>query len=526
MFTKILDSTPNNVLSRKTVGNLNCNPLDFFPYPEIRPQQKRAIEEIHSAFQKGKRIIVLEGPCGSGKSAIINTFTRMFKTAHVITPLKLLQSQYMSDFPGEMADVRGKSNYECCLDRERKSQVRSFTGEPERIKNCSNGPCSKPKFDKKANEKTCVLNHKILNDTVSFFDGHTTSDDHGNAIQFFGCEYQVAKAIARLSPTAVHNFDSFLYQNMNQSSQWDIRPLLAVDEAHNIESKLINFMSVSVSEEHLLPGDFLDCSISNGEEFCKFFCQDKPYSYFDMYQYFDNDDVYFQKSGESDSSERFTRARFLYAKCKYFQAKGDEKEARIASESFERIQRIWGHIEYAKANNLESDFFFEILEIPNKSPILKGSPLYAGFFIKKIIEYGQRIILASATILNFELYCNSIGINPKDAVFIRLESEFPKETRILKKRFVGKMNYRNKEVTLPKLVNEINFILSEHSNEKGVIHSHTVANSKFIYDELYRKYRHRLLIRDNFGWNKDEMINHHINSPDPTVIIDPGCEGT
>jgi len=48
----------------------------YFPYKEIRPAQKKAIDDILNAFEGGKKYFVLEAGTGVGKSAIGITVSR------------------------------------------------------------------------------------------------------------------------------------------------------------------------------------------------------------------------------------------------------------------------------------------------------------------------------------------------------------------------------------------------------------------------------------------------------------------
>ena len=91
--------------------------LDFFPISESMPSarngQKAVLKEIDKVFRSGKKLIILEGPVGCGKSAIAMTLAKAFGSAHIITPLKSLQNQYFSDFGNDIVLMKGRSSYPC-----------------------------------------------------------------------------------------------------------------------------------------------------------------------------------------------------------------------------------------------------------------------------------------------------------------------------------------------------------------------------------------------------------------------------
>jgi len=107
--------------------------LEFFPKPSFYPGQKEALQEIDAHFQSGKKIVILEGPTGSGKSACAVALARKYG-GYMLTSQKLLQTQYENDFP-ELGVLRGRNAYLCsvtdgyadvapCVVKKRRAEVR------------------------------------------------------------------------------------------------------------------------------------------------------------------------------------------------------------------------------------------------------------------------------------------------------------------------------------------------------------------------------------------------------------------
>ena len=89
-------------------------PPASFPFPSFRAGQGEALERAREAFAEGKRFVVVEAPTGAGKSAIAVALAREAKSAYVLTNQKILQDQYVTDFP-DLAVMKGRANYDCLV---------------------------------------------------------------------------------------------------------------------------------------------------------------------------------------------------------------------------------------------------------------------------------------------------------------------------------------------------------------------------------------------------------------------------
>ena len=81
-------------------------------YPP-RPEQKKIINEIIEAIEMGFKNIIVEAGTGTGKSAIATTIARYIGNSYILTMTKQLQNQYLDDFDYMLAEIKGKSNYNC-----------------------------------------------------------------------------------------------------------------------------------------------------------------------------------------------------------------------------------------------------------------------------------------------------------------------------------------------------------------------------------------------------------------------------
>ena len=74
--------------------------LEFFPYPEIRPQQREILLEIEKAWDTYD-VFVIVAPTALGKSAISLTIGKWAGNASILTPTNMLVRQFSDEFETE-----------------------------------------------------------------------------------------------------------------------------------------------------------------------------------------------------------------------------------------------------------------------------------------------------------------------------------------------------------------------------------------------------------------------------------------
>lgn len=197
----------------------------FFPHTKPRPSQEQALDFIIEQFLgNDNEYVVTELGTGVGKSAIAVTLARWFNanhdvlreldavnfektTSYILTSQKILQDQYVRDFPELIVDLRSSSNFSC-------SWAQNQTcAETLRIKNTL----------KKKNPDI------VLCDPTS------------------ECGYKAAKNKFASSIIGVSNY-SFMLSSAVYGKNLKPRELLILDEAHNIESEVRRWATVQVNE--------------------------------------------------------------------------------------------------------------------------------------------------------------------------------------------------------------------------------------------------------------------------------------
>jgi len=149
-------------------------------------------------------------------------------------------------------------------------------------------------------------------------------------------------------------------------------------------------------------------------------------------------------------------------------------------------------------------------------------PLTATLFADDILfSKADKVLLMSATILDFPTFMRNLGINPKDAACLAVDSEFPLENRPIFFKPCGNMGFRHKAKTLPRMAEFLAKILRKYATKKGIVHTHSYENNRYFIDFLRAEFGFRIITHDNSKGSRDRAVMEHISSPEPTVLFSP-----
>ncbi|MGH3452742.1 MAG: helicase C-terminal domain-containing protein, partial [Haloechinothrix sp.] len=149
-------------------------------------------------------------------------------------------------------------------------------------------------------------------------------------------------------------------------------------------------------------------------------------------------------------------------------------------------------------------------------------PLNVASFSSEIFNKGSKILIMSATILDYQSFCKSLGLAPKNVEFIKAGSDFPETRRPIHPMNVQRLNQstlQDPEVR-SKIAKSIDEIMSMHKNYKGIIHTTSYVQNNFIIKNLSEQNADRLISTDPYI-PREEIISKHIKSNEPTVLISP-----
>ena len=164
-----------------------------------------------------------------------------------------------------------------------------------------------------------------------------------------------------------------------------------------------------------------------------------------------------------------------------------------------------------------------ILETWNESEYLfeadkKGitfMPLKVDKLSNHLFKYADKVILMSATIIDPNNFCRSLGISKFK--YIEAESSFDAKNAPIYCNTKVKLNYHNLKRSLPKVVKQIKEICEFHKSDKGIIHTHNNTITSFLAGSLTDR---RFLIREP-GVRNEEILEQHYVNDEPTVLISP-----
>jgi len=440
--------------------------LQYFPMTSPRPKQEEAINFILNAFAEGKRFVLAELPTGVGKSAIGITVARYLNStllpdttglfapgAWFVTTQKILQDQYLRDFEKlGMRSVKSSSNYACTFHK----------------------------------NHTCEQSQQLLKTADEDSPFHKKCS--------FNCVYKHAKRDFREAQLSVTNFP-YMLTDANFSKNMTARALLVIDEAHNIEGEVGRFVEVAVSEKFAHLVTKLNIPDLKTEQ--------QAHDWIEQ--------VYCPKVIEHCSHMEKTVNKLL-------KDKGNLKDFPVVARQLDLLKSHRTKLEQFLDNYSQDNWVFEMLEGDEGSGRkIQFKTIDVGAYTQDtLFKLGERVLMMSATVLNKEAFCCSIGLKPDDVAFITAPSPFPPENRPILFFPAGPMGRDHIDRTLPKLAKMVTEILANHKKEKGIIHCRTYNIAQYLKRTLKDS---RLLIHGSD--DRDEVLARHIASTKPTVLLSP-----
>ncbi|WP_232686932.1 helicase C-terminal domain-containing protein [Halobacterium zhouii] len=176
----------------------------------------------------------------------------------------------------------------------------------------------------------------------------------------------------------------------------------------------------------------------------------------------------------------------------------------------------------------ELDWFVEDYENPESATewVVDASersvtvkPMNPERYLKHTVwDRANNFALLSATILNKEAFCRSVGLDPSNVALVDVEHTFPVENRPLYDVTRGKMTYEDRDSTLPKLAETVVQVMAKHPDEKGLIHAHSYDIAEKLGAELEA---HGVgdRVRTHDSDTRDAELERWKASDDPEVFV-------
>ena len=433
----------------------------FFPFDYPRHDQREVIEKILTAFDSGKRHVILSAPTGSGKSVIAVTVANALRNknfsfhSEIITSQKCLQEQYFHDL--NIPIVYGKSNYTCKLSP---------------VLNCECGVCGGSK------QKAC-------ND----------------------CPYTLAISAARQASICSTNYAFFLQRNKFYAANNSLyADFIVFDECHNLEQEILQMCTFKITDERL---QYLGYNTKG---------------YIPVHGTSEENLIAWLNDVKAGLKIEIVKVGHLLQKIDIFNSlskngKISPNELREHKKVHARLKGIVSYInqisllleQYQEGNRFIATFGNKEIEFK----LLHGSSLFQKYVSNSAVYF----LHMSATILSKEQHCKNLGIDLDDAEYISCESRFPLYNRPVFYNPIGSMAFKDKRNTIPKMVKRVDEILTQYKNDKGIIHTISYELTEAMIAGISNKNNWRILVPR--PGNRQEVLNHFYTSDEPLVLMSP-----
>jgi Rad3-related DNA helicase len=445
-----------------------------------REEQTKALDYIKNVLDKkpDNKFFLLNMPVGIGKSHLAVMISDYItgkilpgSKVDIITAGKLLQDQYENTYD-EIKSLRGKDNYECVQYA------------------CS---CEKGKEFNRLNKSKCEF-----------------------------CPYDTAKLSYMTGDVSLTNFHLYLINAVYGNSMMKDRDsrLLIVDEAHEFDDVMSDFISIKITETIIKKFKFTNekeiikqlkgvVNIETYIDFLKYFLDQIMNTMVEIETFLSSG-----RSGDKNSAKRDSRDMKINSILDI--ESNDVKFMQLVSDLRQYSTKISVFInEYEQTPNnwvVESSYNDKL-----KINELSLEPIWAKDYLEKFIwSRYDIVVLMSGTILDKKLFSDINGIDAEKAVYYSVPSPFAVENRKVIYMPLGKMSYTKKEETFKKFVPFFGKLMKKYPDVKGIIHTNSFELSKWIEDSVKDS---RLVFHTSA--NKEEMLRHHFTTEKPTIIVSP-----
>jgi len=446
-----------------------------FPFKSVRPSQEAILKELEAVLQS-KKFIILEAPVGFGKSAVAVALCKYLGSAHILTATKQLQDQYSSNF--HYPTIKGKGNFQC--------HVRTTSGA---LLPCSMGRCL---VDWDLNDCPHYLSFEEYKQHKNNSCSRDSKCEHLKDRK--QCTYYEQKWYGLMSPVAVYNY-SFLLSELKYAKNVPKKKLLVCDEAHDLEKQIVGFASFQLKKSNLQP--YHD-ELRPGEEFeIAHKGQDDPAAWLDV----------------------LSNAKDLLDEYLGIHKEADEAQDKVAvcKNMLESLESCMDSIKTNSTNwvvnNVKVNGNLSVEEVTFQ-------PLNTSSYTSPLFEIADKVLMMSATIFSDERLYKSLGILASEAAIIRVQdSAFPVKNRPIYALNTAALNKASMDSSLESIALAIDKIMDRHANERGIVHTTSYTQARYIVGHVSEPNRKRLINTEG-SFDRSILIRMH-GASDASVLISP-----
>ncbi len=316
------------------------------------------------------------------------------------------------------------------------------------------------------------------------------------------CPFITAKTNAKSASNTVLNYKLAL-TSFTYTETFSKRKLMIMDEAHTLERHLVDFDACDITYARCKHHDIdfkVHTTLPAALDWVKNTYIPKIEAAFN---HLEADSEYlFEKPGSEITKKDLNKLKEL-----------DELGAHVD----DVLQMSVRSLEYLNEN-------FVLVHDKTMFQFKRLSGEYS--FNKIIKNTADKFLFMSSTILDKDEFCKELGIDPSEAAFISLDSDFPVANRPIYYMPVMKMNSSWKKPEQAngrkQMIQRVTALLKIHENDSGILHTANYQIAMWLVKELETNNTHTI-----YHHNPDDKVNRttaiksFLEHTTPSILISP-----
>ena len=489
-----------------------CFPRGF----RAREAQASLLARVEEAARSGYRHILACAPTGIGKSHVAVAFARWHGTSTIVTAQKVLQDQYTRDF-GFLAVAKGKANYPCI-------SLCESAGIPhedgatinDKSATCGHGACTW-KYDGEI--KHCRYKPKMdefrVGEDGSVFDpvadggreapGKAWAAMSGDGGGTDVCYYYRAKYRAMLSPHSLYNYSAYLHFYRFGPDEMR-RKCIVADEAHEIEDVLADYAACSIAASELAAAGAHVPDVPDAPAGAPAM-EIGPDELLEALKLLARHHTQSMRETGRGSGAAYQMHAVLAEKYGTIRTELKRNPANVAC-SARRSSGVNGN---GSGSGGRARW---------EGVVMDACILDVSWLARRLFDSPCQLYM-SATI-HPDVFCPAMGIDKRDCAYIEVDkSPFPAENRPVHYTSAVRLNSSSGEADMAAAYAEVVRLLAAHPGEKGIVHTTSIRQCNGVCEAVGNA-RETIPVYGGGPMERDEALERHARSPDPTVLVSPG----
>jgi ATP-dependent DNA helicase DinG len=305
-----------------------------------------------------------------------------------------------------------------------------------------------------------------------------------------GCPYFDDLHHALAAPEVVLNYPGFLH-HANYADNFTDRSLLVCDEAHMLRSELESFVNATLIPSKLNQLGLMESADARA-------CEG-----WGIGQWLD-----WAQDSHALIAQELDKLKLLY------DVEYEGNQAAIKDSLRERANAL-GTVKRSLDTIIRSP---DNLVLEVKETGIRFRPVWVAPFTQRLLlRHAERALFLTATPGDFDVFCQSIGLNPKDTQLVRCPSTFSKDRRpIYYQPVIKVLGGRNTPASADALTPAIDQLIEGYGSRKGIIHTVSYPLAQAILQRSRFKDRMLTHLTDS----REAVLNSFRQSED-SILLSP-----